>query len=195
MGEFDNILAKHEDDGAMPLTEHLKSVAETAVVFARYAGFDTDTAYKGAILHDIGKVSPVFQQTLTHGYSQQPGFVFRHEIASLFFISLLPENQRPAIIDMIVAHHKSIYKDVREKGLLDLDENMDSFARHSEKFEEWSKMALDILKSFGFETHPISIDEAQDNYEFAVDYCYDKQLNCAEGKGLLLAAHHFASSS
>ena len=192
--KFDYILAKHEDDGAMPLTEHLKSVAETAAVFAQYAGFDTDTAYKGAILHDIGKVSPVFQQTLKHGYVQQPGFVFRHEIASLFFISLLPENQRPAIIDMIVAHHKSIYKDVRDKGLLDLDENMDSFARHSEKFEEWSQTALDILKSFGFETHPISIDEARENYEFAVDYCSDKQLNCSEWKGLLMAADHFASA-
>ncbi len=194
VSKFDYILAKHEDDGAMPLTEHLKSVAETAVVFARYAGFDTDTAYKGAILHDIGKVSPVFQKTLKHGYIQQPGFVFRHEIASLFFISLLPENQRPAIIDMIAAHHKSVYKDVHEKGLLDLDGNMDSFARHSEKFEEWSHTALDILKSFGFETHQISIDEAQANYEFAVDYCSDKQLNCSEWKGLLMAADHFASA-
>lgn len=194
MGEFDYILAKHEDDGAMPLTEHLKNVAETAVVFARYAGFDTDTAYKGAILHDIGKVSPVFQKTLKHGYNQQPGFVFRHEIASLFFISLLPENQRPAIIDMIVAHHKSIYKDVREKGLLDLEANMKSFERHSEKFEEWSQTALDILNSFGFETHPISKEEAKANYEFAVDYCYDKQLNCSEWKGLLMAADHFASA-
>lgn len=192
--KFDYILAKHEDDGAMPLTEHLKNVAETAAVFAQYAGFDTDTAYKGAILHDIGKVSPVFQQTLKHGYVQQPGFVFRHEIASLFFISLLPENQRPAIIDMIVAHHKSIYKDVRDKGLLDLDENMDSFARHSEKFEEWSQTALDILNNFGFETHPISIDEARGNYEFAVDYCSGKQLNCSEWKGLLMAADHFASA-
>lgn len=194
MGEFDYILAKHEDDGAMPLTEHLKSVAETAAVFAQYAEFDTDTAYKGAILHDIGKVSPVFQQTLKHGYVQQPGFVFRHEIASLFFISLLPENQRPAIIDMIVAHHKSIYKDVREKGLLDLEANMKSFERHSEQFEEWCQTALDILNSFGFETHPISKEEAKANYEFAVDYCYDKQLNCSEWKGLLMAADHFASA-
>lgn len=194
VSKFDYILAKHEDDGAMPLTEHLKNVAETAVVFARYAGFDTDTAYKGAILHDIGKVSPVFQKTLKHGYNQQPGFVFRHEIASLFFISLLPEKQRPAIIDMIVAHHKSIYKDVREKGLLDLDENMNSFERHFEKFDEWSNTALEILKSFGFETHPIGIDEARENYEFAVDYCSDKKLNCSEWKGLLMAADHFASA-
>lgn len=192
--KFNYILAKSEDDGAMPLTEHLKSVADTAVVFARYAGFDTDTAYKGAILHDIGKVSPVFQKTLKHGYIPRPGFVFRHEIASLFFISLLPEKQRPAIIDMIVAHHKSIYKDVREKGLLDLDENMDSFARHSEKFEEWCKTALDILNSFGFATHPISISEAKDNYEYAVEYCSGKRLNCSEWKGLLMAADHYASA-
>ena len=109
--EFDYILAKHEDSGGMPLTQHLKNVADAAIVIAKNIGLDSNISYKGAILHDIGKTSPLFQMSLKHGYVQHPGFVFRHEIASLFFISLLPENQRPAIIDMIVAHHKSIYKD------------------------------------------------------------------------------------
>lgn len=178
--KFDFILAKHEDFGGMTLTQHLKDVADTAVVIAKQVGLDPDLAFKGAVLHDIGKASLLFQKTLKHDYIQQPDFTFRHEIASLFFISLFPEKERPVIIDMIVAHHKSIYHDVREKGILDLDENMDCFARHSEKFDEWCPVALGILNEFGIATHPIDINEAQSNYEFVVDYCYGKALNQSE---------------
>ena len=192
--KFDYILAKHEDFGGMPLTQHLKNVANAAIVIAQHVGLDPDLAFKGAILHDIGKTSPLFQKTLKHDYIQQPDFTFRHEIASLFFISLFPETERPVIIDMIVAHHKSIYHDVREKGILDLDENMDCFARHSERFDEWSPIALGILSGFGIATHSIDINEARSNYEFVVDYCYSKSLNQSEWKGLLMAADHFASA-
>lgn len=194
LSHYDYILAKHEDDGGMPLTQHLKNVANAAVAIAQHVGLDPDLAFKGAVLHDIGKASPLFQRSLKHGYIQQPGFTFRHEIASLFFISLFHEKERPAIIDMIVAHHKSIYHDVREKGILDLDDNMDCFARHSEQFDQWVNVALGILDEFGIKTHPISIDEARYNYEYAVNHCYDKQLNQSEWKGLLMAADHFASA-
>lgn len=193
-GKYDYILAKHEDSGGMTLTQHLKDVADAAVIIARNVGLAPDLAFKGAVLHDIGKTSPLFQMSLKHGYVPQPGFVFRHEIASLLFISMFPENEWPTIIDMIVAHHKSIFQDVREKGILDLDENMDCFARHAERFDEWSPIALEILSEFGIETHPISINEARNNYEFVVDYCYDKPLNESEWKGLLMAADHFASA-
>lgn len=194
MGNSDNILAKHEDDGGMPLTTHLKSVADAAIVIARHVGLDEELARKGAILHDIGKVSPLFQRTVKHGYIHQPGFVFRHEIASILFISLFPENERDAILDMIVAHHKSISKDIGEKGILDLDDNMDSFARHSESFAEWSPIALAILNELDIETHSINIDEARENYEYAVEYCTSKQWNYSKWKGLLMAADHFASA-
>lgn len=194
LSHYDYILAKHEDDDGMPLTQHLKNVANAAVAIAQHVGLDPDLAFKGAVLHDIGKASPLFQRSLKHGYIQQPGFTFRHEIASLFFISLFHEKERPAIIDMIVAHHKSIYHDVREKGILDLDDNMDCFARHSEQFDQWVNVALGILDEFGIKTHPISIDEARYNYEYAVNHCYDKQLNQSEWKGLLMAADHFASA-
>lgn len=193
-GKYDYILAKHEDDGGMPLSTHLKSVADAAVVIARHTGLNEEFAWEGAILHDIGKVSPLFQRTLKHGYSYQPGFVFRHEIASIFFISLFPKNERNAILDMIVAHHKSISKDIGEKGILDLDDNLDSFARHSEKFAEWSPAALGILKELGIETHSIGIDEAQENYEYAVEYCSRRPLNYSRWKGLLMAADHYASA-
>ena len=193
-GNYDNILAKHEDCGGMPLMQHLKSVADAAVVIARHAGLDEKLARKGAILHDIGKVSPLFQRTLKHGYIYQPGFVFRHEIASILFISLFPNEEWPSLIDMIVAHHKSISQDISDKGILDLDGNMNSFARHADKFEEWSPIALAILEESGIKTHPIDIDEAKDNYEFVIDFCEKKPLNASLWKGLLMAADHYASA-
>lgn len=193
-GKFDYILAKHEDSGGMPLTTHLESVANAAVVIARHSGLDEDIARKGAILHDIGKVSPLFQSTLRHGYVRQSGFCFRHEIASILFLSLFAENEKNAILDMIIAHHKSLKNDVAEKGFLDLDDNMDSFARHADKFEEWSPIALDILNEMGIETHSIDIKEAEENYEYAIDYCSRKPLNYSRWKGLLMAADHFASA-
>ena len=131
---FGQILAKHEDDGFMPLSEHLSLVALSAETIARNVGLDVSSARKGAILHDIGKVSPVFQNTLRHGYVRPSGFIFRHEIASLFFLSLVEENERNRVLEMVVAHHKSVYKDAGELGLLDLDDLEDSFTIHSKGF-------------------------------------------------------------
>lgn len=194
LSRFDHILAKHEDTGGIPLTTHLKCVADASVVIAHHLGLDEGLARKGAILHDIGKVSPLFQRTLKHGYIHQPGFVFRHEISSLLFISFFSKEERAALIDMVVAHHKSISKDIGEKGILDLDDNMDSFARHSQGLADWGPIAIEILNEFGIATHPIDIKEARGNYNFVVDYCFEKKLNYSRWKGLLMAADHYASA-
>src|SRR5574344_2009304 len=194
MGKYDYILAKHEDNGAMPLARHLLDVAAVAVNLAHNLGLDEAVAKKGALLHDIGKASPLFQQSLKHDYIRPPGFIFRHEIASLFFISLLEDNEQNAVIEMIAAHHKSVYQDVSGFGLLDLDENEDCFAIHAKGFDEWSKTALGILEELGFIIHSISITEAKTNYKYAVEYCESLGLNCSRWKGLLMAADHFASA-
>lgn len=62
MSKYNHILAKHEDCGSMPLSEHLSEVAAVAEVIARNLGLNPALARKGAILHDIGKVSPLFQR-------------------------------------------------------------------------------------------------------------------------------------
>ena len=137
------ILAKSEHNGSVTLYQHLKNVADIAIVVAKNTGMDPEIAREGALLHDIGKASPIFQQTLK-GKERQPGFVFRHEIASLFFLSLIDKSHREAVIDMVAAHHKSAMNDVRELGIIDLNDNIDSFAIHSKGFENWSPKAFDI---------------------------------------------------
>jgi CRISPR-associated helicase Cas3/CRISPR-associated endonuclease Cas3-HD len=193
--DFDHILAKSRKKGGTPLIQHLVEVARLAELTARISGFDTTIARKGAMLHDIGKTSPLFQQTLEEGYQRKPGFIFRHEIASLFFLSLLKEEERIPVIEMIVAHHKSVYLDSGEKGLLDLVENdPNCFKRHAEGFEIWSTEALSILETMGFDTKPISKKEAEDNFWEAVDYCELKQYGYSEWKGVLIAGDHLASA-
>lgn len=195
MKNFDHILAKGEENGQVPLFQHLSEVALLAEKVAQHLGLDTSIARKGAILHDIGKVSPLFQRTLPKNFQRPPGFLFRHELASLFFISLLNKKEKYPVIDMIVAHHKSIYKDAGGKGLLDLDENEpEVFEKHIDGFDFWSKDALSILEHFNIETKPISVDQAKESFYEVVDYCQSKKYGYSQWKGVLIAADHLASA-
>lgn len=187
------ILAKSEANGSVSLYQHLKNVADIAVTIASHTDLDTTIAREGALLHDIGKTSQVFQQTLK-GMARKPDFVFRHEIASLFFLSIFEEKHWGELVEMVAAHHKSSINDIRELGIIDLDDNIESFAVHSEGFEQWGNTALDILACFGLNVHPISIEEAEDNYQYAVDYCSKRPNDCSTWRGLLMASDHMASA-
>lgn len=195
MKNLDHILAKGEENGRVTLVRHLTEVALLAEKVAANLGMDSSIARCGAIMHDIGKASTVFQKTLEKGFQRTPGFLFRHELASLFFISLLDEKEKYPIIDMVVAHHKSIYQDAGGKGILDLmDNDPKVLEKHLIDFELWSKDALEILKNFGFNINPVSIGEAKNNFNEVVDYCESKDYGYSEWKGVLIAADHLASA-
>lgn len=195
MDNFDHILAKGEENGCVTLIQHLSEVAKIAEKVAQNLGLDSSIAKKGAIFHDIGKASSLFQKTLKKNFQRPPGFLFRHELASLFFISLLQEEEKHPVIDMIVSHHKSIYKDTGGKGLLDLIENVpDCFDRHIKDFEEWSKDALSILEHFKIEIKPISTQQAKESFYEVVEYCESRNYGYSQWKGVLIAADHLASA-
>jgi CRISPR-associated endonuclease/helicase Cas3 len=195
MKQFDHILAKGEKNGSTPLTQHLSDVAILCEKVAANLGLDVTIARMGGILHDIGKTSPLFQRTLKKNYLRPPGFVFRHEIASLFFISLLKGDEKWPIVDMIVAHHKSIYQDAGGKGILDLlESDPECVSRHLTDFESWSKEALSILSEFDFDVQPISREQAEENFYAVVEYCESKAYGYSQWKGVLIAADHLASA-
>lgn len=195
MTTLDQILAKSKKNGGLPLSQHLTDVAQLAEIVADNLGLDKEIARKGAILHDIGKASPLFQQTLEEGYQYKRNFVFRHELASLFFISCVAEEEQNAIIEMIVAHHKSIYDDPGKKGILDLtDRDSKCFEKHAEGFETWSDDAIFLLNQLGLDAKPITKEEAKTNFWKAVDYCESVKYGYSEWKGVLVAADHLASA-
>jgi len=196
MSTYNHILAKSAPNGGIPLKEHLLSVKKYAERAAIYFGLDKNIAIQGALLHDIGKASPLFQRKLKKNYYPSPQEMnFRHEIASLFFLPLFDENIRPQLIDMVVSHHKSIYKDGRELGVLDLESYYgdDVFHFHATDFEKWSKDALGILNELEIKGN-VSREKAYESYRFVVKYCKNREKGWSEWKGLLIGADHFASS-
>ena len=196
MNKYDHILAKSKENGGTTLSFHICSVAEFAIIAAKYAGLDTSIARKGGLIHDIGKASPLFQKKL-YGYKSSPlEMNFRHEIASLFFLGLVEEQIRPQIVDMIIAHHKSIGKDGRELGILDLDRYYGDrvFEYHITDFENWSNDAIGILSECGLEVKPISRESAYNSYQYTLEYCKTRPKGWSVWKGLLIGADHLSSA-
>ncbi len=197
MSTYNHIHAKSASNGCATLKDHLLSVKKYSELAADYFGLDRSIAVLGALLHDIGKTSPLFQRILKKDYSPSPQEMsFRHEIASLFFLPLVDKEIWPPLIDMIVAHHKSIYKDGRELGILDLYNYYgdDVFYFHATDFEAWSKDAIGILGELGVKKKDITRKEAYEVFQFVIDYCKNKGKGWSQWKGMLIGADHFASS-
>lgn len=181
-----------------PLVTHLQQVAVVAEKVAVGIGSDPVLARYGGVLHDIGKAHPEFQRRLYEEY-RMGDLPFRHEISSCLFLSLFPKEMQPALIDMVIAHHKSIRKDARDKGLLDLTEECEPeeiFESHAADWGIWSPKALDILADLEITVKPISKQEAETNFFAVYDYCRNtfRQKGYSENRGLLQAADHFASA-
>ena len=204
---LNEILAKSIDRGGTTLLEHTQHVAWAIEAFADKYQFDFDKtlAIKAATLHDLGKAHVHFQHKINSDEDYKSlmekevwNYAHRHELSSLGFLSVFPKEEWSPLIDMVVGHHKSIREDKSLRGIIDLDEN-DGFwlENHLIDWENWSPYGLEILKQFNFENiniRPISLEEAEDNLEYVLNYCKRKPLGWSPLRGLLMSADHFASA-
>ena len=154
-----------------------------------------DVAKNGAILHDIGKAHPVFQKRLLRKPSLDQE-VFRHEIASLFFLSAFPSDQWNKLIEMVVSHHKSVRNDINKQGLLDLEQLYDYEDFHLGDWNKWSKEAWKVLLELGVSYTSITINDARKNVLYCIDYCNqkNKERGFSNWKGIMMAGDHLASA-
>lgn len=194
MNHHPEIKAKGKPEWTI-LFNHLMHVKLAIQKIAANTGLDGRNAAVAAIFHDIGKAHPVFQARLKGEKSVQ---TFRHEIASLFFLPLITKSMWDEMIEMIVAHHKSIRQDLKLKGILDLERHESGvFEYHLGNWEAWSPDAIEILECFGMETRPIPREEAESVYDYVVSFCkrkVKKDRGYSELRGLLMGADHFASA-
>src|SRR5690606_3842820 len=112
--------------GKVSLLDHTIHVVEMIKIISDGFSypFEKDLAIKGAILHDLGKAHPFFQQFVS-GYEPKSlfesrrfkDFQHRHEISSLTMLAAFPKSEWNILIEMVAAHHKSIENDKSQKGI------------------------------------------------------------------------------
>lgn len=219
-GTYDYLKAKGKPEHTT-LTDHLDHVIAAAVKAAKAFSMDVELARKGAILHDIGKIHPTFQYRLTDEFEKNrspDSEPFRHELASLLFLPLFDRPEWPALIEMVVAHHKSTRLDARELGIVDLEKRFrerafalhsaawnasknkglilskENSALHNAAWNEWSPIAIAVLAHYGIPPRPVSFSEAQQAYDEVLEYCNQPELGYSPWKGMLMAGDHFASA-
>lgn len=219
----EHLLAKSPERGQLTLAEHTAHVSACADRFAEAWAFDRALVRSGAVLHDLGKGHPAAQAMLwettyhadTRAFSRAArawpwgealqreirarlgvGTVHRHELSSLGFLPLFPEAQWPVLIEMVVAHHKSVRGDKSGRGLLDLvnlslAETRD---RHLSDWDVWAPAAIAVAGEFGIETRGVSRDEAGAAFERAVEIVRAMPDGWSPWRGLLMSADHFGSA-
>ncbi|MDJ1496934.1 CRISPR-associated helicase Cas3' [Cytophagaceae bacterium DM2B3-1] len=203
MKDLHEILAKSKNYGNLTLLEHTEHVTQAIEKFATEFAFDfnVDIARKGSILHDLGKAHPYFQRRMQEyngvslAESNEWDFAHRHEISSLAFLPLFPKDEWNTLIDLVIAHHKSIENDPSERGILDLKTNDRAWKEHHLKdWENWCEYGLQIVQKFGIAIRSISIEEATEALEYVESYCENKKYTWSPLRGLLKSADHFASA-
>ncbi|MEL4881651.1 hypothetical protein AAEH85_22125, partial [Shewanella algae] len=80
------------------------------------------------------------------------------------------------LIDLVIAHHKSIKNDPGQKGILDLVENdRKLIENHLKNWNDWKSYGFEILRFFKLEIKDISYEEAQTALEFVIAHCENKK--------------------
>lgn len=203
MKSLNEILAKSANYGSLTLLEHTQQVTKAIELFAQKYAFDfnVEIARKGAILHDLGKAHPYFQRKIQNINSASlfekrgSDYVHRHEISSLAFLPCFPKPEWNDLIDLVVAHHKSIENDPSGRGILDLVENdRNLLENHLKDWDEWHHYGIQILKSFDLPVRTITKDEASKALDYVIDFCEKKKSGITPLRGLLKSADHFASA-
>ena len=198
------LLAKSLRNGGTSLVEHTEHVVYAIEKISAKLNLNIEIARKGAVLHDLGKAHPSFQEKLIKDdidlIQERTEIPFRHEISSLLFLPLFPKDEWDYLIEMIIGHHKSIKSLTQSssgRGIIDLVEGYGEdkvFERHSESWNEWSLEGNIIIEHFGYSTRTLTITEARGAFDYVIDYCEHTSFEWSKWRGLLNAADHFASA-
>lgn len=185
-------------------TSHVVSATESMAhaLLPEITDVEYQVAIHGAILHDLGKAHPYFQAKLAPNFDDAKyryEVPHRHEISSLLFLPLFPQTEWPQLIDMVVAHHKSLQATggKRGRGLKDLVEEYGEdavFERHASDWESWYSGVFEFLPRFGVSSCVLTQEQIRAAFDEALQYCEQERFGRNRWRGLLMSADHLASA-
>jgi CRISPR-associated endonuclease/helicase Cas3 len=187
-----NIRTISKHDG-LDLYSHSESVRDTAFIINAKGRFHLDckVLYWSSILHDIGKMNPLFLENMDNNDFTN---IMRHEIASLCFIEIVPEDVRDIVAFVILSHHKSINNDERSIIKLYNEDEDTLFNNHIGDIKVWGdKVRCYFLYHYGIEINIPSFDECKLIFETYVDKINNLEKGYSLYRGLFMMADHFAS--
>lgn len=222
------LYAKSPERGGLTLAQHTAHVVACADRFAEAWGLDRALARAGAVLHDLGKGHPAAQAMLLEKTKHRDQKEYRallsgapwrnavdreirlradpcaaphrHELSSLGFLPLFPEADWPALVEMVIAHHKSVIGDTSGRGFLDLaaPEGLPHLNpvcdRHLADWDIWAPAAIAVAAEFGVEPRSLLQDEAAAAFEQAFEIVQALPKRWSPWRGLLMSADHFGSA-
>jgi CRISPR-associated endonuclease/helicase Cas3 len=180
------LLAKSDGTTLEDHTSHVvKAVASMArILMPEITDIQYEVATHAAILHDLGKAHPFFQDSLQPGFDRrkyQHDVPHRHELSSLLFLPLFDREEWPQLVDMVVAHHKSLYTfgGKKGRGLIDLVNEYgedEVFERHAGSWEDWHTGISDVLNRFDIPLHILDRGEIRAAFDEALRLCEQERF-------------------
>ena len=197
--ENGNIVKKGID-----LFVHENSVCDSAITLNQIGGYNLDSRIIRwfSIIHDLGKANPKFLNNMLK-ITDARDVCCRHEISSVLFIDVVPEEIRDIVAMLVLSHHKSICENDERSiraitKISGYDENWFSkrnktLWNHIEGIEEWGKNVVLFLKEhYNIDAEIPSIKRCKEIlYRYSI-MRFEKGYS--EYRGLCMMADHIASA-
>ena len=185
------------------LYSHESDVYDSSISINNVAsyGLDNNILKWFGIIHDLGKANPLFQSNM-EGITSAKDICCRHEISSVLFIDVVPENIRDIVALLVLSHHKSLAYDERgireiakinEWGEAWFSKRNKNLWNHVNGIEEWGKLVADFLfEHYGIKTEIPSMERCKEIlYKYATIEC---NKGYSEYRGVCMMGDHFASA-
>jgi CRISPR-associated endonuclease/helicase Cas3 len=183
---------------------HENSVCDSAISINQMGEYNLDNRIIKwfGIIHDLGKANPLFLSNMLK-ITDAREVCCRHEISSVLFIDVVPEEIRDIVAMLVLSHHKSIsYNEERSiRKIVDISGRDESWFskrnktlwNHINGIEEWGKNVVAFLKEhYNIDAEIPTLERCKEIlYRYAT---MPSEMGYSEYRGLCMMADHIASA-
>ena len=194
-----------EGHNGLDLFVHQNSVLDSSIAVNDMGNYNLDNNILRwfSIVHDLGKANPLFLSNMLK-ITDAREVCCRHEISSVLFIDIVPNDIRDIVALLVLSHHKSMCHN-DERGLKTIC-GIDSWGEdkwfsnknktlmnHVNGIEEWGKKVVVFLKEhYGIDAIIPTLERCKEIlYKYAT---MELDSGYSEYRGVCMMADHIASA-